>query len=164
MYSKIALIAVPGLFLTFAAHADTDRTYVQIIIKACPALEQTGQDHRPEAVTGYYVDPINQGLSYNDERSPTKEEREAFFATQHCIDVPIPAEVTTGGQVSIGNDPGPMHEPPWLYQRDAVPRNEPCIQKQLSRRRRVGVRGATIRSVGCGGYVARPPRDAGARQ
>lgn len=93
MYSKIALIAVSGLFLTFAAHADTDRTYVQIIIKACPALEQTGQDHRPEAVTGYYVDPINQGISYNDERSPTK-------ATQHCIDVPIPAEVTTGGQIS----------------------------------------------------------------
>ena len=90
----------PGLFFTFAAQADTDRTYVQIIIKACPALEQTGQDHRPEAVTGYYVDPINQGLIYNNERSPTKEEREAFFATQHCIDVPIPAEVTTGGQVS----------------------------------------------------------------
>ena len=100
MHFKSALIAVPGLFFTFAAHADTDRTYVQIIVKACPALEQTGQDHRPEAVTGYYVDPINQGMSYNDERSPTKEEREAFFATQHCIDVPIPAEVTTGGQVS----------------------------------------------------------------
>ena len=164
MHFKIALIAVSGLFLTFAAHADTDRTYVQIIIKACPALEQTGQDHRPEAVTGYYVDPINQGLIYNDERSPTKEEREAFFATQHCIDVPIPAEVTTGGQISTGNDPGPMHESPWLYQRDAVPRNEPCIQKQLSRCRRVGMRGATIRSVGCGGYVARLIRDAGARQ
>ena len=100
MHFKSALIAVPGLFLTFAAQADTDRTYVQIIIKACPALEQTGQDHRPEAVTGYYVDPINQGMIYNDERSPTKEEREAFFATQHCIDVPIPAEVTTGGQIS----------------------------------------------------------------
>jgi len=100
MHFKSALIAIPGLFLTFAAQADTDRTYVQIIIKACPALEQTGQDHRPSAVTGYYVDPINQGLIYNNERSPTKEEREAFFATQHCIDVPIPAEVTTGGQVS----------------------------------------------------------------
>ena len=100
MHFKSALIAIPGLFLTFAAQADTDRTYVQIMIKACPALEQTGQDHRPSAVTGYYVDPINQGLIYNNERSPTKEEREAFFATQHCIDVPIPAEVITGGQVS----------------------------------------------------------------
>ena len=99
MHFKSALIAIPGLFFTFAAQADTDRTYVQIIIKACPALEQTGQDHRPEAVTGYYVDPINQGIIYNNERSPTKEEREAFFATQHCIDVPIPAEVTTGGQI-----------------------------------------------------------------
>jgi hypothetical protein len=28
----------------------------------------------------------------------------------------------------------------------------------------VGMRGATIRSVGCGGYVARALRDAGARQ
>jgi hypothetical protein len=74
--------------------------HVQMIVKACPAIEQTGQDHRPEAVTGYYTDPINQGFSYDNARSPTKEEREAYFATQHCIDVPIPSEVTTGGQVS----------------------------------------------------------------
>ena len=76
MHFKSALIAIPGLLFTFAAQADTDRTYVQIIIKACPTLEQTGQDHRPSAVTGYYVDPINQGLIYNNERSPTKEERD----------------------------------------------------------------------------------------
>jgi hypothetical protein len=49
---------------------------------------------------GYYADPINQGLAYDIIRSPTKEEREAYFATQHCIDVPIPPEVTTSGQVS----------------------------------------------------------------
>ncbi len=100
MYSKIAFCALAGLLATAVGARSENQTYVQIIIKACPALEQTGQDHRPEAVTGYYVDPINQGVSNNDERSPTKEEREAFFATQHCIDVPIPAEVTTGGQVS----------------------------------------------------------------
>jgi hypothetical protein len=51
-------------------------------------------------VTGYYADPINQGVTYDNERSPTKEEREAFFTTQHCIDVPIPSEVTIGGQLS----------------------------------------------------------------
>jgi len=47
---------------------------------------------------GYYADPINQGLVHDNERSPTKEEREAHFATQHCIDVPVPAEVMTGAQ------------------------------------------------------------------
>jgi hypothetical protein len=73
---------------------------VQIIVKACPAIEQTGQDHKPDAVLGYYADPINQGLIYDNQHSPTKDEREAYFATQHCIDVPIPPEVTTSGQVS----------------------------------------------------------------
>ena len=101
MYCKIAFLAFTAvLFVPFSAQADSQPTYVQIIVKACPAIEQTGQDHRPESVTGYYADPINQGVSYNDERVPTKEEREAFFATQHCIDIPIPPEVTTGGQVS----------------------------------------------------------------
>ena len=71
-----------------------------IIVKACPAIEQTGQDHKPDAVMGYYADPISQRLIYDNERSPTKGEREAYFATQHCIDVPIPPEVTTSGQVS----------------------------------------------------------------
>jgi hypothetical protein len=101
MQSKIAFTAATCLFFaTFPAKADSPPTYVQIIVKACPALEQTGQDHKPEAVMGYYADPVNQGVTYNDERTPTKEEREAFFTTQHCIDVPIPPEVTTSGQVS----------------------------------------------------------------
>ena len=100
MDSKIAFCALAGLLAMAVGARAESQTYIQIIIKACPALEQTGQDHRPEAVTGYYADPINQGLIYNNERSPTKEEREAYFATQHCIDVPIPPEVTTSGQVS----------------------------------------------------------------
>jgi hypothetical protein len=78
----------------------TPSSYVTIVVKACPAIEQTGQDNKPEAVTGYYADPINHGVIYDNERSPTKEEREAYFATQHCVDVPIPPEVTTSGQVS----------------------------------------------------------------
>jgi hypothetical protein len=76
------------------------QSYVQLIVKACPAVEQTGQDHKPDTVQGYYADPINQGLAYDNVSSPTKYEREAYFATQHCIDVPIPAEATTGGQVA----------------------------------------------------------------
>jgi hypothetical protein len=101
MHFRLSSFAAAGvLAITPAAAVTHPPGYVQIIVKACPALEQTGQDHKPEAVTGYYADPINQGVTYDTERSPSKEEREAFFATQHCIDVPIPPEVTTGGQVS----------------------------------------------------------------
>jgi hypothetical protein len=100
MRFNIANFAAAGLLSITPAAAGTPPSYVQIIVKACPALEQTGQDQKPEAVTGYYANPINQGVTYDNERSPTKEEREAFFATQHCIDVPIPPEVTTSGQVS----------------------------------------------------------------
>jgi hypothetical protein len=101
MHFMIALYAAGGLlWVATAAQAAEPRTYVQIIVKACPAVEQTGQKNKPNAVTGYYADPINQGLIYDNERSPTKEEREAYFATQHCIDVPIPAEVMMSGQVS----------------------------------------------------------------
>ena len=101
MRPTIALYATASLLLaTASAQSASQRTYVQIIVKACPAVEQTGQENKPDAVTGYYADPINQGLIYDNERSPTKEEREAYFATQHCIDVPIPAEVTTSAQIS----------------------------------------------------------------
>jgi hypothetical protein len=86
------------LLLPSSVYAATAPTHVQLVVKACPAAEQTGQDHKPAAVLGYYADPINQGLVYNNVRAPTKEEREASFATQHCIDVPVPSEVTTGGQ------------------------------------------------------------------
>jgi len=44
-------------------------------------------------VRGYYVEPINQGKSYENERSPTRAEREAVFTAMHCIDVPVPPEV-----------------------------------------------------------------------
>jgi hypothetical protein len=88
------------LVVTSPIQAAAPPTFVQIVVKACPAVEQTGQDHKPAAVMGYYSDPINQGLIYDNQRPPTKDEREAYFATEHCIDVPIPPEVTTSGQVS----------------------------------------------------------------
>jgi hypothetical protein len=100
MNIKTTLGICLGLLASHAAYAATPPNYVQEIVKACPAIEQTGLDHKPAAVTGYYADPINQGLVYDNVRSPSKEEREAYFATQHCIDIPIPTEVTTGGQVS----------------------------------------------------------------
>jgi hypothetical protein len=101
MFRSKAFCLVVGLLAAFsAAHAAAPPSYVAIIIKACPAIEQAGQDHKPAAVLGYYANPINQNLNYDNVRSPSKEEREAYFATQHCIDVPIPPEVTTSGQVS----------------------------------------------------------------
>src|SRR5262245_4840847 len=102
MHLKTALMVfvLPGVVSPAVAAPPSLSTHIQIIVKACPALEQTGQENRQDAVTGYYADPINQSLVYDNERLPTKEERQAFFATQHCIDVPIPVEATTSGQVS----------------------------------------------------------------
>jgi cytochrome c1 len=34
---------------------------------------------------GYYTEPIDQGKSYENERSPTRAEREAAFTAMHCI-------------------------------------------------------------------------------
>ena len=70
------------------------------------------QTDRPDAVRGYYAEPINQGVVYNDERSPTRAERELAFATMHCIDVPVPPEVIMGvpltRQACMGHAPGHM--------------------------------------------------------
>ena len=74
-----------------------DHIYIEVIVKACPAAEITGSENKPDAVMGYYADPINHGFSYDNESPPARSEREAYFATSHCIDVPIPPEVTTSG-------------------------------------------------------------------
>ena len=92
IFAAIALVLLPSV----AVPQESPPIYVQLIVKACPAAERTGEENKPDAVTGYYADPINQGLVYDNVRSPTKEEREAYFAALHCIDVPIPPEVTTG--------------------------------------------------------------------
>jgi hypothetical protein len=102
MFRELSLLMAaatltPAAIAAPSTHPPTIRVFVELIVKACPAAEITGMEHRPEAVLGYYADPINQGVVYDNERSPTKSEREAYFATQHCIDVPIPPEVTTGG-------------------------------------------------------------------
>src|SRR5262245_15265003 len=46
-----------------------------------------------------------------------------------------------------------MHGASWLYERDAVPRIEPGLQKQFSCGWGMGVRGATIRNIWCGWHV-----------
>jgi hypothetical protein len=57
--------------------------YVQIIVKACPAVETV-------------LGPTNQGKIYDDEKSMTREERKAHLLDQGCIDVPIPMEWVNG--------------------------------------------------------------------
>ena len=56
---------------------------------------------------GYYAEPVNQGVVYNDESSPTRAERESAFTTRHCIDVPVPPEGIMGApltrQASMGH-------------------------------------------------------------
>lgn len=99
MLNKITFILLAGTLAPASAAPQTQlpQVFVELIVKACPASEIRGQENKPEAVLGYYAEPINQGVIYDNERSPTKAEREAYFATSHCIDIPIPPEVTTGG-------------------------------------------------------------------
>jgi hypothetical protein len=97
MLAEISLAAMAGLVIP-ASTASTDRlhVYVELIVKACPSTQPDLSADKPDAVMGYYTLPINQGVSYDDVRAPTKEERESAFTTLHCMDVPVPAEVILG--------------------------------------------------------------------
>jgi hypothetical protein len=81
--------------------------YVELIVMACPSDRTEMQTDRPDAVRGYYAEPVNQGVVYNDESSPTRAERESAFTTRHCIDVPVPPEGIMGApltrQASMGH-------------------------------------------------------------
>lgn len=60
--------------------ADKEKTvYVQLIVKACRALEAPLQ-------------PINQGKIYDNEKPLTLEERKAALTATGCIDVPVPMD------------------------------------------------------------------------
>jgi hypothetical protein len=60
--------------------ADKDKTvYVQLIVKACRAVETP-------------LEPTNQGKVYDDEKPLTLEERKAALLANGCIDVPVPME------------------------------------------------------------------------
>jgi hypothetical protein len=97
MFAQISLAAMAGLLLPAStAPAEAPQVYVELIVKACPAVAPDASANKPDAVQGYYTEPINQGVSYDDVRPPTKAERESAFATMHCMDVPVPAEVIMG--------------------------------------------------------------------
>lgn len=60
--------------------ADKEKTvYVQLIVKACRAVETPLQ-------------PINQGKIYDNEKPMTADERKAAILAAGCIDVPVPME------------------------------------------------------------------------
>lgn len=81
--SIMASAAVAAGTETAAFPDEQHPIYVQIIVKACPPVETP-------------LKPINQGKSYDNEKSMTREERNAAFAQQGCIDVPVPMEWVTG--------------------------------------------------------------------
>jgi len=61
---------------------DTNPPYVQIVVTACPPAETP-------------LEPTNHGKVYDNERSMTRAERNAYFREVGCVEVPIPAEIIT---------------------------------------------------------------------
>jgi len=104
MLADISMAVMAGLLIPVDAPdqppSETPQVYVEVIVKACPADQPDVQADRPDAVRGYYAEPINQGKSYENERSPTRAEREAAFTAMHCIDVPVPPEVIMGDSLT----------------------------------------------------------------
>jgi hypothetical protein len=97
MLAQIPFAVIAGLLIPASAtKSDTPQVYVELIVKACPSTDPDVSLNKPDAVQGYYAEPINQGVSYDDVRPQTKEERESAFATMHCMDIPVPAEVIMG--------------------------------------------------------------------
>jgi hypothetical protein len=73
---------------------DTNPPYVQVVVTACPAAETP-------------LKPINQGKSYENERSMTRAERNTYFREIGCIEVPIPPEWITQ-ELSYAQCRGPI--------------------------------------------------------
>jgi hypothetical protein len=95
MFTGIPLALAAGMVLPVAApveQAAPPQVFIELIIKACPAADQSAQANKPSAVQGYYADPTNPGQSYENEHAPSKEERQAAFTAMGCIDVPVPPE------------------------------------------------------------------------
>jgi hypothetical protein len=96
MLTDLSMVVMAGLFMPVDAPSqpstETPQVYVELIVKACPSDQPDMQPGRPDAVRGYYTEPINQGKSSEYEHPPTRAEREAAFTAMHCIDVPVPPE------------------------------------------------------------------------
>jgi hypothetical protein len=80
----LLLLLIPASALAEARPPliDTNPPYVQVVVTACPAAETP-------------LEPINQGKSYEKERSMTRAERNAYFREIGCVEVPIPPEWIT---------------------------------------------------------------------
>lgn len=83
-------VFVAASFLCTAASAESDQptrmgsdkektVYVQLIVKACRAMEAP-------------LEPINQGKVYDNEKPMTLDERKAALTATGCIDVPVPMD------------------------------------------------------------------------
>jgi hypothetical protein len=84
--TPLSILLMSGLLLPVAQTSPTQpapQVHVEIIVKACPPAEPP-------------LEPTNQGKIYDNEKSMTHEEREAYLAGIGCIDVPIPPEVIAG--------------------------------------------------------------------
>jgi hypothetical protein len=57
-FARVLITLVAILIVAPAAQGAAPRSYVQIIVKACPAIEQTGQDHKPDAVMAITPTPL----------------------------------------------------------------------------------------------------------
>jgi hypothetical protein len=53
----------------------------QVIEHQIPRSNEAGVTNQIQVLRGYYNLPINQCVSYDDARAPTKEKRESAFAT-----------------------------------------------------------------------------------
>ena len=78
----LLLLLVPALAEERPPLIDPNPPYVQVVVTACPAAETP-------------LEPINQGKGYENERSMTRAERNAYFREIGCVEVPIPPEWIT---------------------------------------------------------------------
>ena len=58
---------------------------MELIVKACPADQPDVQADRPDAVRGYYTEPIQPGKELRKRALANPAEREAAFTAMHCI-------------------------------------------------------------------------------
>jgi hypothetical protein len=100
MWTDIPLVLMAVVFAPVNAPLEQPQTppqvFVELIVKACPSTQLSAEANKPEAVLGYYAEPINQGKSYEHERSQSRKERQAMFTAMGCIDVPVPPEWISG--------------------------------------------------------------------
>jgi hypothetical protein len=99
MFTEFPLAVIAGILMPVNApigDAAPPQVFIELIVKACPAADQSAQANKPSAVQGYYTDPINQGNGYENEHALSKDERQAAFTAMGCIDLPVPPEWISG--------------------------------------------------------------------